>query len=297
MANPIIVERKKREQAARAAEAVEAGKQAEEAIKGVDTRPPTVVQSGFSIFNQEPPKEMTMSEDTVDKKAQAQAAQTAKKAEREAKAAAAQAEKDAKAAEKAKAKAEKEQAAEAAKQAKATEAAKKAAEREAAEAALREKGLGYVGSMLALRTAKEHYVKGPGGRLHSGDPVATAFAALIPAGVVAICLKLLGMSTNKYAALNIGQQSMNLRNLVRGALKNGKLTPEAVIAAVEGAEASMTVAGVKAERAAANQTRLDELAAKRAEKQAAEKAEKERKAAERAAAKQAKTTEPEQAAA
>ena len=296
MANSIITERKKREQAARAAEAIAVGKRVEAAIKGVDTHSPAMVQSGFSIFNQEPPKEMTMSEDTVDKKAQAQA-QAAKKAEREAKAAAAQAEKDAKAAEKAKAKAEKEQAAEAAKKAKAAEAAKKAAEREAAEAALREKGLGYVGPMLALRTAKEHYVKGPGGRLHSGDPVATAFAALIPAGVVAICLKLLGMSTNKYAALNIGQQSMNLRNLVRGALKNGKLTPEAVIAAVEGAEASMTVAGVKAERAAANQTRLDELAAKRAEKQAAEKAEKERKAAERAAAKQAKTTEPEQAAA
>jgi len=289
--NSIITERKR------------AAKSAEPQSAGVDSTPAPVVQSGFSIFNNPEGTAMTKPEDTQAQaaaKTQADAAKAEKlaaaKAEREKKAAEAQAAKEAKKAE-----------AEVAKKAKAAEAAAKAekaaaekAEREQAAAAraeeLKAKGLSYTGSMLALRDAKDHYVKGPNGRLHSGDPVATAFAALLPAGVIAVCLKLLEMAINKYAALNVGQQSMNLRNLVRGALKNGKLNQEAILAAIAEVDPALTVAGAKQARAAEVKARTDELAAKRAEKAAADEAAKKAKAAEREARKAEKAEkEPEAA--
>ena len=150
------------------------------------------------------------------KKEEAEAAQ---KAKAEAKAAA-KAVKDAANAEKAAARA-------------AASEAKKA-EREARIAALQADGKKYVGSMLALadRVKSGAYVKGTTGQLRSNDELAIALDGVGPNGVIQLAKFVLGMEENPYTKLNIGQQSMNFRNRMRGALKKGTLTMDSVKEAI-----------------------------------------------------------------
>lgn len=89
----------------------------------------------------------------------------------------------------------------------------------------------YTGPMLALRDAAKRYTTGKNGNPHCADPVAMALDGLTREQVVKYLGAFLFMHgvtthTNPYAALNPGQQSMNLRNKLRGALKAGTVTME-----------------------------------------------------------------------
>jgi hypothetical protein len=90
--------------------------------------------------------------------------------------------------------------------------------------------LGYSGPMLALRERSKagHYVKGTNGNPHCGDAVADALQVLPREMVVRVCIKLLNLEGNPYLHLNPGQQSMNLRNKLRHAVKNGFVSAETV---------------------------------------------------------------------
>jgi hypothetical protein len=90
--------------------------------------------------------------------------------------------------------------------------------------------LGYSGPMLALRERSKagHYVKGTNGNPHCGDAVADALQVLTRERVVQVCIKLLNLEGNPYLHLNPGQQSMNLRNKLRHAVKNGFVSADAV---------------------------------------------------------------------
>lgn len=74
-------------------------------------------------------------------------------------------------------------------------------------------------AMSALAARASSYVKGANGQLHSGDEIAQTLAS-VPAGrVVSLLVTVLGLESNPYEALNYGQQSMNLRNKLRGAAR------------------------------------------------------------------------------
>lgn len=185
----------------------------------VDTIPEPVVQSGYSVFQQE----VQAVTDHSDQKAVKAAEREAAKAAREAAKQAAAAEKRAKA----EARTQAQVAKEAEKQAKAQARADAKAAKEAAAAAAEQSGV-YAGSMLALRDARTRYVKAMNGRLRSTDDIATVFDAVEPQDVVTIALEALQLEHNPYLRLNIGQQSMNLRNRLRGALKKGIVTLDAI---------------------------------------------------------------------
>lgn len=190
----------------------------------VDKTPEAPVQSGFSVFNPTPVKDTMMSDKDAEKaktaeeraaaKAEREAARAAKKADAEAAKAAKIAEREAKKAE-----------AEAAKAARAAEREAKKAER-----AARAAELGEQSKMAALRDAKKNYVKSATGQLRSNDELAVALDAVQPTAVIAIALRLLKLDVNPYQRLNVGQQSMNLRNKLRGTIKRNVLTIEDVIA-------------------------------------------------------------------
>ena len=187
----------------------------------VDTPAAPVIQSGYSVFQQE----VQAVTDHSDQKAVKAAEREAAKAAREAAKQAAAAEKQAKA----EARAQAQVAKEAEKQAKAQARADvKAAKEAAAAAAAAEQSGVYAGSMLALRDARTRYVKAMNGRLRSTDDIATVFDAVEPQDVVTIALEALQLEYNPYLRLNIGQQSMNLRNKLRGALKKGIVTLDAI---------------------------------------------------------------------
>jgi flagellar biosynthesis GTPase FlhF len=194
---------------------------AEPAATVVDTPPAPVIQSGYSIFNQQEVPAVT---DHSDQKAAKAAEREAAKAAKESAKAAKESEKAAKAAEREAAKAEKQAAIEAKRQ----ERENAKAAREAAKAEKLAQADGYAGSMLALRDARVRYVKAMNGRLRSTDEIAQVFDAVDPMGVVAIAMRALNLEANPYARLNIGQQSMNLRNRLRGALKKGIVTLDAI---------------------------------------------------------------------
>lgn len=170
--------------------------------------------------------------------------------------------------------------------------------REQRAAAAAEAGKTYTGSMLALAEASSHYVKGKNGQLNSGDPVATVLSGVMPADMVKLGTGLFG-EDNKYAALNIGQQSMNYRNRIRGAIKSGKtivpaegktsLIPESAqgegdaaktvrILTLEGLTSIVNAGGfdtattVAETKAAEKKAREDKAAADKAEKEAKAKA-------------------------
>lgn len=215
---------------------------------GIDNPTVPMVESGFSVFNQ-PQGNAIMTEATAtDKTPQEikEAAVKAKIAIKQAKidaAALAKAEREAKSAEKALAKAGdiEMHAAEVAvrKAARKQKAGETKAEREARMAELVAAGRTYTGSMLALadRVKQGVYVKGLTGQLRSTDELATALDAVPANNVIKLAVLALGTFMpadellaiqNKYAALNIGQQSMNLRNRLRGAIKGGKITLDKV---------------------------------------------------------------------
>lgn len=94
---------------------------------------------------------------------------------------------------------------------------------------------GYTGPMLKLRERLKagKYVKAANGQPCCGDAIATAFGALTPAQTIASCIVALGIGYNPYLHLNIGQQSMNLRNKLRNALKRGEFGFGVVTEAIE----------------------------------------------------------------
>lgn len=92
----------------------------------------------------------------------------------------------------------------------------------------------YTGPMLVLRDAAKHYVRGANGNPHCGDFIAQTFASMKREDVVAAIIRIMKYESNPYAHLNPGQQSMNLRNRLRGAMKNGLVTEAEVLAGVRG---------------------------------------------------------------
>lgn len=215
---------------------------------GVDNPSVPMVESGFSVFNQ-PQKDTTMIEPAaVDKTPQEikEAAVKAKIAVKQAKLdtiALVKTEREAKAAEKAKAKAEdaEKHATEVAtrKAEREQKAGETKAEHEARVAELVAAGRTYTGSMLALadRVKQGVYVKGLTGQLRSTDELALALDAVPVNNVIKLAILALGtfmpadelaVIVGKYAVLNVGQQSMNLRNRLRGAIKGGKITLDKV---------------------------------------------------------------------
>lgn len=248
------------------AESTEAG-----AVAGVDSPEAAVVQSGFSVFNQQE-KSMTETPNIVDPE------KAAKQAEREAEAAAKAEAKAAKAAER-EAKAKQ---AEADKLVKTAEREAKAKERAeaaaAAAAAAKEAGRTYTGSMLALadRVKQGVYVKSALGQLRSTDELATALDAVPPAGVVTLG-KLIFAGETKYDSLNIGQQSMNFRNRLRGAIRKG------IEVEIAGVKQKVTLDFVK-QLVADHKLAVDVVAEKKAKEEAKAKAAAEKKAKEEAAA-------------
>lgn len=125
--------------------------------------------------------------------------------------------------------------------AKAKEQEAKKAEREAKKAERAERlaaaaeGREYKGSMLALadRVKQGVYVKGLTGQLHATDELGNALSGVGPSSIVGLAIDLLKLEDNPYSALNQGQQSMNLRNRLRGAIKKGTLTIADVTAYIE----------------------------------------------------------------
>lgn len=165
---------------------------------------------------------------------------------------------------------------EAAKEAKLAESGKTKEERAAAkverEARLAELGKNYKGSMLALadRVKQGVYIKGTTGQLRSNDELAQALDGVTPLNVVQLAKALLGVDENPYSALNIGQQSMNFRNRLRGAIKKGTVTIAAVSEYV--AANDLDASGAIKAKAEAKAIRAAEMAAARDAKAAAAEA-------------------------
>lgn len=90
----------------------------------------------------------------------------------------------------------------------------------------------YDGPMLALVSARKHYIKAPNGILCNGDGLATALGALTREQVCAVLIKAMGLGSNPYLHLNPGQQSMNLRNKARQQLIKGQLSMAVIAAAI-----------------------------------------------------------------
>lgn len=121
----------------------------------------------------------------------------------------------------------------AAKEAKAKERAEKAANPAASDAegmsgALREK------VQLGL------YVKGKNGQLRTNDEIALALETVAVENMVPLLLETMGIAENPYPHLNQGQQSMNLRNRLRGAIRKGTK--------IEGTETVITLDRLKSIR-------------------------------------------------
>lgn len=91
----------------------------------------------------------------------------------------------------------------------------------------------YNGPMLALVTARKTYVKAANGIQCNGDELAVVCGAYEREHTVRALIVALKLPGNPYTALNPGQQSMNLRNKARYALKAGTLKLADVKAAYE----------------------------------------------------------------
>lgn len=158
----------------------------------------------------------------------------------------------------------------------------------------------YTGNMLRLteRAKSGAYIKSATGQLRSTDELATVLDRVPATNVITLAIEVLGLPANPYSTLNVGQQSMNLRNRMRGAIKKGSLTLETIQAVISNRglavhpidlEAKADRARERAEKAAAREAeRAAKAAVREAAKaaraaKAAEKAEKAAKAAEEAA--------------
>jgi len=84
---------------------------------------------------------------------------------------------------------------------------------------------GYVGPMLALRRRLKAgaYQKAANGQPCCGDAIAVLCGHYSRVVIVKALVAALGLASNPYIHLNPGQQSMNLRNKARAAVKNGTL--------------------------------------------------------------------------
>lgn len=91
---------------------------------------------------------------------------------------------------------------------------------------------GYFGPMLALRKAVVKYVKAENGQPCCGDDLANLCGRYTREAVVAGLIVALALPGNPYAHLNPGQQSMNLRNKARAAIKNGHVQISTIEAAL-----------------------------------------------------------------
>ncbi len=93
----------------------------------------------------------------------------------------------------------------------------------------------YHGPMLALRERAKRgvYTRALNGQPSCGDEIAKILGALKPEQVIRVCLVALNYNVNPYAHLNNGQQSMNLRNKLRGAIKKGEFGMGVVYEAIE----------------------------------------------------------------
>lgn len=93
----------------------------------------------------------------------------------------------------------------------------------------------YNGPMMALRDRSKAgaYRRAANGQPACGDEIAIALGELQPVFVIRACILALNLPHNPYTHLNIGQQSMNLRNRLRGALKRGEFGNGVVIEAIE----------------------------------------------------------------
>lgn len=226
--------------------------------QGVDNDPDAVVHSDQDVKPdglqpQEPQGESKMTETAqvsdlpgVAKAAAMKAEKEAQKAEtkriKDEAAAAAKAEKDAAAA----AKAEKTAADKAEKLAKIAAERAERAEKTAAERTARIAEGGGAMSALARANAAGRYTKGVNGQLRSSDELALALESIPAKSMVPFLLKVQGFSVNQYATLNYGQQSMNLRNRLRGAIKAGRKA--------EGSETVITLDYIKSVRDEGNWT-------------------------------------------
>ncbi len=150
------------------------------------------------------------------------------------------------------------------------ERAAKKAEREARLAALVGDGKKYVGSMLALadRVKQGVYVKSATGQLRSTNELAEVLDAVPVDNVFRLAKIVLGLDENPYINLNTGQQSMNLRNRMRGALKKGTITMDFIkqTIAEEGLDTAHDWAAKKLEKQAARAARAAEAKAAKAAK-------------------------------
>lgn len=93
----------------------------------------------------------------------------------------------------------------------------------------------YTGPMLILRQRLKAgaYGKMANGQPACGDQLAQMLGSLNSAQVIRACMIAMAIEMNPYAHLNIGQQSMNLRNKLRGMLKAGVFGYGVVTEAVE----------------------------------------------------------------
>jgi len=155
--------------------------------------------------------------------------------------------------------------------AKAAERATKKAEREARIAALAADGKNYTGSMLALadRVKQGVYVVGATGQLRSNDELAQALDGVSATDVIRVGLDVLKIEDNPYTALNVGQQSMNLRNRMRGAIKKETLTIAAITDYIVRNKITVTPAVSAEEKAAAKAEKVAKAAKAKADKEAA----------------------------
>lgn len=103
---------------------------------------------------------------------------------------------------------------------------------------------GYHGPMLTLRDRLKQgaYKKSANGQPSCGDQLATMLGALEPTEVIRACLIAMDIA-NPYTHLNSGQQSMNLRNKLRGKLKRNEfgygVVAEAIEEVIEGRSTKM----------------------------------------------------------
>lgn len=98
-----------------------------------------------------------------------------------------------------------------------------------------EEETGYQGSMIRLRErqAAGAYQKAPNGQPCCMDRVATLLGTLTPMQVIEACMIAMALPSNPYVHLNMGQQSMNLRNKLRGCFKREEFGFGVLVEAVE----------------------------------------------------------------
>lgn len=135
----------------------------------------------------------------------------------------------------------------------------------------------YHGSMLALadRVKQGAYVKAVTGQLCNGDDLATALSAVPVDNVIRLAKIVLELPENPYTQLNVGQQSMNFRNRMRGALTKGTITMDQIRSVIADNDFATATdwEELKAKKAAARATKSAEIAAAKLAKAAEKEAE------------------------